>query len=485
MVLSGENILLIGSILLFASIVASKTSFRLGIPTLILFIFLGMAAGSDGFGGIYFNDPKLAQILGIIALNFILFTGGMETYVAEARPIIWRGVALSTIGVFVTAAVIGVFTSWVTELTLLEGLLLGAIVSSTDAAAVFSILRTKKIGLKGSLGPTLELESGSNDPMAYFLMISLIQLIQQPGSNAWLFILSFIQEMGVGAIAGLLMGKAMLFAINKLRLDVEGLYPVMLMAMMFFTFSFTDIIHGNGFLAVYLSGIVLGNKEFIHKKSLIRFYDGQAWLFQIIMFLTMGLLVFPSQILPLIPIGLLLSGVLIFVARPLGVFLSLVFFKMKLKNKLFISWVGLRGAVPIIFATYPLLAGMAHAQFIFNLVFFISVSSVLLQGTTFPMVAKWLRVSEPEDENEKADIESEYDPGTMRSYFEYDLSEHSSAIGKRILNLRLPKKSFITMILRKSEYFIPDGNTKLLANDKLYFIADKEEEKDNITRILG
>jgi len=396
---SPEYILLIGSVLLFLSIIASKTSFRLGIPSLVLFIFIGMLAGSDGIGGIYFDDPQLAQTLGVIALNFILFAGGMETSFTQIRPVLWRGISLSTIGVLLTAAIIGFFASLLTELNLIEGFLLGAIVSSTDAAAVFSILKTRKVKLVKSLEPTLELESGSNDPMAYFLTIALIQVIQTSELNALQLAGSFVLEMGLGAIAGVFMGFAIVWVINKIHLEVSGLYSVLLLAFLFFTYSATHLIHGNGFLAVYIAGVVLGSKDFVQKKQLIRFYDGQAWLMQIVMFLTLGLLVFPKQLVPLIGPGFLLSAILIFVARPIGVFISLAPFRMKLNQLVFLSWVGLRGAVPIVFATYPLLARLEHAQFIFNVVFFISLTSVLLQGTTLPVVARMLGVIEKNEDN--------------------------------------------------------------------------------------
>lgn len=337
MLISAENVLFIGSILLFSNIIASKTSFRLGVPALVIFIGIGMMAGSDGFGGIYFDDPKLAQLLGVVALNFILFSGGMDTKTGDVKIVFWRGISLSTIGVFLTAATVGLFAAWVTELNILEGLLLGAIVSSTDAAAVFSILRTNKIRLKKTLAPTLELESGSNDPMAYFLTISLIHLIQDPGISIWNLIGSFLLQMIIGAAAGWVMGKLTTFLINKAKLEGEGLYPVLLLALMFFTVSITDKIGGNGFLAVYIAGVILGNLNFAQKESLIKFYDGQAWLMQIIMFLTLGLLVFPKQLVPLTGIGFLLSAVLIFIARPLGVFISLAFAKMKPNKLLFIS----------------------------------------------------------------------------------------------------------------------------------------------------
>jgi cell volume regulation protein A len=405
MTLSGENILLIGSILLFLSVLASKTSFRLGIPTLIFFIFVGMLAGSDGPGGIYFDDPKLAQMLGIIALNFILFSGGMDTKIKDVRPVLWRGISLSTMGVAITALTVGLFANWLTELSLAEGLLLGAIVSSTDAAAVFSVLRTRRIELKESLRPTLELESGSNDPMAYFLTISLIQFIKTPDVSVWIFIGGFVLQMVLGAACGWMMGKVMNYTLRKVRLNIYGLYPVLLLALIFFTFSATDFIGGNGYLAVYLAGIVLGNKPFKHKESLTVFYDGQAWLMQVIMFLTLGLLVFPKQLVPVTGIGLLLSAILIFIARPLGVFISLTFFKLGTRNLVFLSWVGLRGAVPIIFATFPLLEKLEHARFIFNVVFYISLTSVLFQGSTLAMVARWLHVAQ-DQETDAPDVEA-------------------------------------------------------------------------------
>src|SRR5690242_17697567 len=310
--------------------VASKTSFKLGIPVLIFFLGIGILAGSEGIGGIAFDDPKLAQVLGIVALNFILFSGGMETKWESIRPVIWKGISLSTLGVLLTAASIGIFVHLVTNLSILEGLLLGSIVSATDAAAVFSILRTRNIGLKGSLRPLLELESGSNDPMAYILTISFTYLISNGNATITHLILEFFKEMAIGGILGLALGWLMGYAINKVALETEGLYPVLIMAMIFFTFAITDLAGGNGFLAVYLSALVLGNTNFLHKKSIIRFYDGQAWLMQILMFLTLGLLVFPSRIAPIAGTGILIALALIFIARPIGVFVSLSFFKMRL-----------------------------------------------------------------------------------------------------------------------------------------------------------
>ncbi|MGB8190431.1 MAG: potassium/proton antiporter [Chitinophagaceae bacterium] len=394
MSLSTENILLLGSLLLIVSIVASKPFNRLGIPILILFLLVGMLAGSDGVGGIYFDDPALTQFLGVVALNFILFSGGIDTKWSTAKPIVGRAIVLSTAGVLITAVTLGVFVHLITDFTLLEGILLGAIVSSTDAAAVFSILRSRNIELKNNLGPTLEMESGSNDAMVYVIMISIIYMVQNGSGDYGTVILNFLQEMSFGAIMGFACGKGMVLLLNRIRLEIEGLYPVLLMALIFFTFSFTSLIHGNGFLAVYIAALILGNSNFAHKKILMRFYDGQAWLMQVLMFLTLGLLVFPSRLVPIAGLGIFISFFLIIIARPLGVFICLYFFKVSNKEKLFISWVGLRGAVPIVFATYPLLAGLDKAGMIFDLVFFIAVSSVLIQGTTLPALAQWLNLIE-------------------------------------------------------------------------------------------
>jgi cell volume regulation protein A len=473
MTLSIENILLLGSLLLFISIVASKTSFKLGIPALILFLIVGMLAGSDGPGGIYFNDPKAAQFLGVVALTFILFSGGLETKWESVRPVLKDGISLSTLGVLITALSVGFFSSYLLGFTLTEGMLLGAIVSSTDAAAVFSILRSRNIGLKGRTRPLLEFESGSNDPMAYFLTISLIYLIKEPDASILSLIPKFLKAMGVGALCGYGFGRLMIWIVNKIKLDAEGLYPVLVLSMVFFTFSFTDTIGGNGFLAIYISAILLGNSNFIHKKSLIKFYDGQAWLVQILMFLTLGLLVFPSQILPIIPEGIFISLFLIFIARPLAVFISLAFATdLNFRKKLFISWVGLRGAVPIIFATYALLAGVPHSNMLFNLVFFISVTSVLIQGTTLPLVAKWLHVRVPPKLKRRFPLDIEWKDGQSSELVELDIAPGSSAIGKALYELNMPSTAFVVMIHRHGKYMSASGETVIEEGDHLLVMAD-------------
>ncbi|HEX8060694.1 MAG TPA: potassium/proton antiporter, partial [Cyclobacteriaceae bacterium] len=453
MAFSSENVLLLGSILLFISIIASKTSFKLGIPTLILFLIVGMLAGSDGPGGIYFDDPETAQFLGVVALNFILFSGGLETKIESVKPILKDGIALATIGVLITAVLVGVFAAYVLGFSVTEGILLGAVVSSTDAAAVFSILRSRSVGLKGNIRPLLEFESGSNDPMAYFLTVSVIDLVQHPDASILQLIPKFFIGMIIGGACGYFHGRAMTWVVNKIKLEVDGLYPVLILALVFFTFSFTDRIGGNGFLAVYVSAIILGNSNFIHKKSLIRFYDGQAWLMQIVMFLALGLLVYPRQMLQVVPQGLLITAFLIFIARPVAVFVSLArATDLNWRKKLFLSWVGLRGAAPIVFATYPLLAHVIYANTIFNLVFFISAISVLLQGTTLPVMAKWLHVSVPEKLKRKFPLDIELKEDLRSTLVEVDVATNSPAVGRAVVDLRLPKNAMIVLIHRNGKY---------------------------------
>ncbi len=482
---STEKLILIGSLLLIASILANKASFKLGIPTLILFIVVGMLAGSEGIGKIYFDDPGTAQTLGVIALNFILFSGGLDTKWESVKPILWKGVMLSTLGVVLTATIVGLFVHMVTDFSIVEGLLLGAIVSATDASAVFGILRSRNIGLKGGLRPLLELESGSNDPMAYILMLSLTYFISAGDASIWILVLNFFREMILGAIAGYFLGKGMVIVINKIQLDTEGLYPVLMMAMVFFTYSLAHMFGGNGFLAVYLCGLVFGNSSFLHKKSLIRFYDGQAWLMQITMFLTLGLLVYPSDILPIMGIGLLISAVLIFVARPIAVFISMMFFKMKTRHKVFVSWVGLRGAVPIVFATYPLLEGIEKAEMIFNLVFFISVTSVLVQGTTLPVVARWLHLVVPQKIKRKTVLDLELTDSIKSELIEVMIPAQSRVIGKPIVKLGFPKAAMIVLLSRGGKYIQPGGATTLEEGDKLLILANTKEVMNDVKATLG
>ena len=488
MTVTTENILLVGALLLLISILAGKTSYKFGVPTLLLFLAIGVLAGSEGLGGIHFDNPKAAQFIGIVSLNFILFSGGLDTNWTAVKPVLKQGIALSTLGVLLTALSVGVFVWWVTDFTIFESLLLGSIISSTDAAAVFSILRSKSLALKSNLRPTLELESGSNDPMAYVLTIAFLSLVVNQDQSLWSIIPLFLKQMILGAAAGFGFGKLSMYIINKIKLDFEGLYPVLVIALMFITFSTTDALGGNGFLAIYIAAVYLGNQDIIHKNTIFKMYDGLAWLMQIVLFLTLGLLVFPSQIIPYAGIGLLISIFLILVARPIGVFISLLFFRMKARRKAYISWVGLRGAVPIVFATYPLIANIEKAPAIFNIVFFISVTSVLIQGTTLSVVARLFKVSLPEKMKKKTELDKLLMELPKSVLQEFGVESGSSIADKRIVDLHLPKSTFIVMIKRNNKYIRPGGSTKIAVDDILMVLGDSEEDftiVEQLTSVQG
>ncbi|HRD53485.1 MAG TPA: potassium/proton antiporter, partial [Flavobacteriales bacterium] len=390
---------------------------------------------------------------------------------------LWQGFSRSTVGVLTTAIVVGMAVPYFTSLTWKEGLLLGAIISSTDAPAVFTILRSKGVGLRGNLRPLLELESGSNDPMAYLLTTAALQLLSGLDASAgyWSLGLLFVQQMVIGALAGWAMGVLATRLVNRMQLDFDGLYPVLLLALVLLTFSGTQLIGGNGFLAVYLAGIVMGNRNFVHKKSLVQFYDGQAWLVQIIMFLVLGLLVFPKQLVPVMSSGLLISLMLILVARPIAVLLALSPFRMAFAKRLMISWVGLRGAVPIVLATYPMVAGIEGSGLIFNLVFFVVLTSVAIQGTTLPMVAKLLNVQRPMQARSRTSLDVEISPETRGQQVVLHVPMDSVAIGKSLLRLSLPRGSMVTMVQRGGTWISPTGSTVLLGGDRLIAITGRPD----------
>jgi potassium/hydrogen antiporter len=469
-----EQILLTVAGIFILAIVASKASLRLGVPALLLFLLIGMLAGSEGVGGLEFDDPWLAQSLGVVALAFILFSGGLDTNWQRVRPQLGRGIVLSTAAVVISATLVGLFAMRVLGFSFYEGLLLGGIVSSTDAAAVFSVLRSRSVALRGRLKDVLELESGSNDPMAVFLTIGAIRLLTVPGTSALDLVWMFVLQMALGAALGYGMGRAIVWLVNHIRLEYEGLYPVLSIAMVLLTYSATALVGGNGFLAVYVAGLVVGNRDLLHRRSLRLFHDGLAWMMQIAMFIALGLLVFPSRLLPVAGWGLLLSVFLMFVARPLSVFAVLLFGRMRLNQKLLVSWVGLRGAVPIVLATFPLLAGVGKAELIFDLVFFIVLTSVLVQGTTIPAVARWLKLDAPYQA--RLDYPLEYLPTErdLSEMVEIKVDEGSEAVGMRILELQFPKGALIVLMSRKGEFLVPSGGTILQPQDTVLVLAKKE-----------
>ncbi|MBN8633766.1 MAG: potassium/proton antiporter [Anaerolineae bacterium] len=466
-----EHLLLIGAILLLISIGASRLSSQIGIPALLAFLAIGMLAGSEGLGGIYFDDAGTAQYVGVVALALILFSGGLDTEFKTLRPILRSGLVLSSLGVLLTAGTVGLFAVIILRFSPLEGVLLGAIVSSTDAAAVFAILRTQGVNLRGKLEPLLELESGSNDPMAILLTIGLIRLILEPATPFTAIVLIFAREAVLGFVIGIVIGQGAAKVINRIRV-YDGLYPVFTVALAMLAYGLAATVGGNGFLAVYLAGLLLGRANFIHKRSLQRFHDGLAWLMQILMFLTLGLLVFPSRLIATAGESLLIAIVLIVVARPLSIFVSLSLSRFELREKLLVAWVGLRGAAPIILATFPLLAGIERSDMIFNIVFFVVLLSVAVQGTTIVTVARWLKLEAAETKPPRAPLELVGAPSLKGDLTELVVFPDAPVIGRQIVNLALPEGILIVLVGRGDEFLVPNGSTILEANDRILVLAD-------------
>lgn len=484
MVFTAGNILLIGSILLFVSIVVGKTGYRFGVPTLLLFLLVGMAFGSDGLG-LQFHSAEEAQFIGMVALSIILFSGGMDTKIADIRPVLGPGILLSTVGVLLTALFTGFFIWWLSGMSwtnihfpLLTSLLLAATMSSTDSASVFAILKSQKMNLKHNLRPMLELESGSNDPMAYMLTIVLVQLITSSGMGAGQIALNFLIQFIVGAGAGYLLGKIAIIMLNRLNIDNQALYPILLLSFVFFTFSMTDLLKGNGYLAVYIAGMMVGNAQITHRKEIYTFMDGLTWLFQIIMFLCLGLLVNPHEMLEVACVATLIGIFMIVVGRPLSVWLCLLPFgkRINLSSRHFVSWVGLRGAVPIIFATYPVVAGVPGASVIFNIVFFITLVSLLVQGTTISRMARALNLSLPLEKTGN-DFGVELPENIGSDLHELTLTPDMLEKGTTLKELKLPAGRLVMLVKRGEEYLIPNGTLQLQIGDQLLIISEKNEEK--------
>lgn len=469
-----EYYLVGAALLLVLSVIASKFSDRLGVPLLIVFLVVGMLAGADGPGGIYFDDPDIAQWVGMVALAIILFSGGLDTDWKSVRPYFKESLILATLGVLISASITAVIAHVVLHFDWLESLLLGAIVSSTDAAAIFSILRSRGIWLKGGIKPILELESGSNDPMAFFLTIGFIQLLTIPETTFLDVVLLFFQQMVLGGVLGYAAARLGLLLINRLRLGYDGLYPVLTFGMVFLTFGLATIIGGSGFLAVYIFGLLMGRSEFLHKKSMLRFYDGLAWMMQIIMFLTLGLFVFPSELPAVTVSGTLIALGLIFLARPISVAVCLVKSRFGWREKAFISWVGLRGAVPIILATYPLVMDVPAAKTMFNVVFFVVLASVLIQGTSIPYVARLLKVNA--EAPTRRDYPIEYVPGKniRGELMEIQVPPGGNAVGKAIYQLDLPPEYLIVLVARGDEFLVPNGGMILQDGDALLSLSTQE-----------
>mgnify|MGYP005894983765 FL=1 len=480
MVVTSENFLLIVAILLFIAVLAGKVAYRLGAPALLLFLGVGLFFG---YKLILFDSPELTQFIGMLALCIILFSGGMDTKFSEIRPVLAPGIVLATAGVLLTAFIVGGFVFLLApylgyEFTFPLALLLAATMSSTDSASVFSILRTKKQGLREHLRPLLELESGSNDPMAYILVILLVRMLSPTEETMGIgaSIGMFFVQMIVGALAGYGFGRAAVWTMNKINISNASLYSVLLLAFVFFIFSFTSLVRGNGYLAVYIAGLVVGNHKLVHKRTVVAFFDGFTWLFQIVMFLTLGLLVNLDEMLEwnTLLLGIAVGTFMILIARPAAVMLCMApFRKFSFKARAYVSWVGLRGAVPIIFATYPLVAGIESAQTMFNVVFIVTIISLVVQGTLVSGMANLLGMAYEEPESSFGDALQD----RMKSDFsEVSVNGQMLASGNTLSHITLPENTLVIMVCRDGDYFVPKGQTELQVGDKLLVLSDRNEE---------
>lgn len=478
-------LMLVAGLLVFISIVANRLLDRIGIPALIVFLCIGMLAGSDGPGGIHFDNAAAANLVGTIALAFILFSGGLDTNWRMIRPVLGRGIVLSTLGVVITAGLVGLFVWQVLGFEPLTSFLLGAIISSTDAAAVFSVLRRRGVSLKGNLRPLLELESGSNDPVAIFLTLGLTQVLVIP-DFAWIELIpAFFLNMGGGVAVGLLTGKLAGLLLNRIRLDYEGLYPILNMSLVLLTFGATEYIQGNGFLAVYICGILLNGTEFAHKRSVVKFHDGLAWLMQIMLFLVLGLLVFPSQLPGVALTALLVATFLMLVARPAAVAIGLWGSTFSYRDRALVAWTGLRGAVPIVLATFPLMAGYEESYLIFNMVFFTVLTSVMIQGTLLMPLARWLKVDEPLAAKPTYSLEIERHGQAQGDTREIEILPDMPAVGRTIADLGIPSEVLILLIGRGDGFVVPRGQTVIEPYDTLLMIGAPDALRSATHTILS
>jgi len=466
--------MLVAALLVFLAVMASRISDRFGVPLLLVFLAVGMLAGSDGIGGIYFDKADLAQQVGMIALAVILFAGGLDTQWKIVRSVAGEAIVLATLGVLVTAVITAAGVHLILRLDLFHSALIGAIVSSTDAAAVFSILRAKGVRLIPRMRSLLEFESGSNDPMAIFLTVSLLTFFNNPDMSIGSALMTFVSQMFLGGAVGLGAGWVSLWLINRLRLGYDGLYPVLALALLFLIFATAALLGGSGYLAVYLAGLALGSSEYLHKHSLMRFFDGMSWLMQAVLFLVLGLLVFPSHLLDVAIPALLVSLVLMAFARPLAVFLCLIPFKVSSKEKLLISWTGLRGAVPVVLATYPFQAGVKEAPLIFNIVFFVVLTSTLLQGSGIAWVARKLGLAMPPEEEK-----------TSGQPLSLTLPEGAGCDGKAVYELNLPESFQVIWVEREGEFIKAEGATVLRSGDVIQALATPEAAEEAFSSLCA
>ncbi|RKL68625.1 potassium/proton antiporter [Salipaludibacillus neizhouensis] len=482
--LSADYFILILASFLIMGVITTKLSSRFGVPALILFILLGMIAGSDGLGLIYFDNASHAQLIGIIALVIILFEGGLSTKWTTIKPIAAPSLVLATVGVLITTFIVAIAATFVLDVTWLEGLLFGAIVGSTDAAAVFAALKEQNI--KSRIGATLEAESGTNDPMAMFLTLAFIELIIMDQKGIWHIVGAFFLQMGFGLLLGLGMGWIASWIINRINLDSGGLYPIIAMGFALLTYSLTASVGGSGLLAVYVAAMLIGNSDLTYRHTIFRFNEGFAWMMQILMFIILGLLVFPGQLFTgaIILNGLLLSFILILIARPLAVLLSTIGFGYTWKEKTLLSWAGLRGAVPIVLATFPMIAGVENAQLFFNVVFFVVLTSALIQGSTISVFANKLGLTGPKKVTPLHSLELVSIGQANAEIVEYVVNEETKIVGQNLTEIEFPNDVLINAIIRKGELVTPYGETVIYENDILYILVSRKSKKE-LKKLLG
>ncbi|WP_100398131.1 potassium/proton antiporter [Bacillus sp. FJAT-44742] len=478
-----DAFVLVAALLLISGVLVAKFSNRLGLPALVLFILVGMLIGSDGLGFIYFDNAETAQLIGILALVIILFEGGLQTKWSTVRSVAAPSLLLATLGVLLTSAIVGLAAMLIFDITWFEAFLFGAIVGSTDAAAVFAALKERNI--KAKMGATLEAESGTNDPMAVFLTLGFIELILADDMSIFMLIPNFFWQMGVGLGLGFAIGKIASYSINRINLESSGLYPIFSVAFALLTYSVTAFIDGSGFLAVYVAALVIGNSELTYRYSIFQFNEGFAWMAQILMFIILGLLAFPGQLftLDVMAAGLFLSFILMFVARPVAVFLSTLGMKYTLKEKTFISWAGLRGAVPIVLATFPVVAGLENSQVFFNVVFFIVLTSALVQGSTISPVAKKLKLTGPKKDTPHHSIELISIGKANAEMVQFKTNEDTAIVGRKLHEIPFPRKATISAIVRDETLITPYGETEIQAGDFLYILVSRKE-KDALKKLI-
>ncbi len=457
------------AILLILGVVMTRFSSRLGVPSLVLFIIIGILLNQI----IYYDNVELTQLIGMMALVVILFEGGLQTNIMTIRKVAAPAVLLATIGVLLTSLILGIFAYFILGLDMMTSMLLGAIVGSTDAAAVFAVFGSKNI--KEKLSSTIEAESGTNDPMAVFLTVTIISIIEMPGdNNVFLLFLSFFWQMGVGLLAAIIIGRLAVFVINRIDLEASGLYPVLSLGFAMLAFGVTEVIGASGLLAVYIMAVLMGNRPLTYKHSILRFNEGLAWMMQIVMFIMLGLLAFPEELLNYTFQGILMALILMFIARPIGVFLTLIASKYDFKEKVFISWAGLRGSVPIVLATYPLVSDIDNGYLVFNVVFFIVLFSALLQGSTITPVARWLGFDEGETDSPAYSVELLALGQTQNDIYGIELPSQSAHENVKIKDLDLPTDVLVIAIIRDDELITPNGDTAMHSEDFIYVMMPRK-----------